>query len=106
MKGAMTSIGLPVAFTMSSEITSAVFAQVSTYQTEIIIQHRGIKIPIVTSIRDVPIRISEIKQIFACLLREERVVLLFSNNPNGADARGSNTEQMLMETVRYDAITG
>lgn len=100
MMTAISGIGLPVAFTMSSDITSAVFAQVSQYQTEIVIQPRGTRIPVVSSLQEIPQRISEIKQVYACLVREERIVLLWSNTLEGASPLGSDVEQMLMETVR------
>lgn len=105
VKVAMSSIGLPIAWTMSSDITSAVFAQVSHYQTEIVIQPRGTRIPVVSSLQNVPTRISEIKQIFACLVREEKIVLLFANTWEAASSQGSDIEQMLMETVSYPCIT-
>ena len=98
---AINSIGLPITFTMSSEISSAVFAQISQYQTEIVIQPRGTRIPVVNSLQDIPTRIGEIKQIFACLVKKEKIVMLFANTLEGATSQAYDIEQMLMETVRY-----
>ena len=103
---AIRSIGLPVAFTMSSDITSTVFAQISPYQTEIVIQPRGNRIPIVNSLQDVPARCFEIKQNHACLVREENIVLLWANTVEDTSPHGSDVEQMLMETVRHFWTSG
>jgi hypothetical protein len=100
MMTAIRSIGLPVAFSMSSDITSTVFAQISPYQTEIVIQPRGTRIPVVNSLQDIPARSFEIKQSLACLVKEENIVLLWANTLEGASPHGSDVEQMLMETVR------
>jgi hypothetical protein len=99
MMAAIRSIGLPVAFTMSSDITATVFAQISPHQNEIIIQPRGVRIPVVSGLKIVPSRAFEIKQSLACLVREERIVLLFANMVESAVPHGSDVEQMLMETV-------
>jgi hypothetical protein len=100
MVAAIRSIGLPVAFTMSSDITATVFAQISPHQNEIIIQPRGVRIPVISSLKLVPSRAFEIKQSLACLVREEKIVLLCANAIEGAVTHGSDVEQMLMETVR------
>lgn len=101
MMTAIRDIGLPVAFSMSSDITSTVFTQISPYQTELIIQPRGTRIPIINSLQDIPARRFEIKQSLACLVKEENIVLLLANNVESAFPHGSNIEQMLMETVRH-----
>lgn len=99
MKIAIGNLGMPVAFSMSSDITSAVFDQISPYQTEIVIQPRGTRIPVVGSLGDVRDRIPEVKQVYTCLVREEKLVLLWANNVEGLVSHGSHVEQMLMETV-------
>ena len=101
----MVNVGLPVAFTVASDITSAAFALVSQYQSEIVIQPRGTRIPVVNSLMEVPGRISEIKQVYACLVKEERIILVFANTIDAANAQGSDTEQMLMETVKHPLAT-
>jgi hypothetical protein len=100
MMAAIRSIGLPVAFTMSSDITATVFAQISPHQNEIIIQPRGVRIPVVNSLKLVPSRAFEVKQSLGCLVREENIVLLCANTMESAVPHGSDIEQMLMETVR------
>lgn len=104
MMAAMRSIGLPVVFTMSSDITATVFAQISPHQNEIIIQPRGVRFPVVSSLKVLPSRSFEIKSSLACLLREEKIVLLCANTMEAAVSHGSDVEQMLMETVRLTRI--
>jgi hypothetical protein len=97
---AVRSIGLPVAFSMSSDITSTVFGRIPPYQTSIAIQARGINIPVVDSLESILLRRSEIKHSPGCLVRNEGIVLLWANSVESAIANGSDVEQMLMETVR------
>jgi hypothetical protein len=101
MMAAIRSIGLQFAFTMSSAITSAMFNNISPHQKEITIHLRGIRIPVVSSLKLVPSRSFEIKQSLACLLQEERIVLLCTNTIESAVPHGSDIEQMLMEMVSY-----
>jgi hypothetical protein len=97
---AVRSIGLPVAFSMSSNITSMVFSRIPPYKTSITIEARGINIPVVDSLASIPLRGYEIKQSPGCLVRKDGVVLLWANTVESAISNGSDVEQMLMETVR------
>ena len=97
---AIRSIDLPVAFSMASDITSSVFAQISPYQNEVVIQPRGIRISVVDSMQSVCDFSFEIKQSLACLVREERIVLLWANSVDAAIIHGSDAEHMFMESVR------
>ncbi len=100
MMAAIRNIGLSVTFTMSSDITSRVFSQISPYQTELVIQPRGTRIPIVDSLRAIPARGLEIRQTMACLVKEENVVMILANTVESVLRQGADVEQMLMETVR------
>lgn len=101
MMTAIRSIGLPVAFSMSSDIASTVFTQISPYQTELVIQPRGTRIPVINSLQAIPARSFEIKQSLACLVKEENIVLILANTVESALPHGAHVEQMLMETVRH-----
>lgn len=61
---------------------------------------RGIRIPVISSVKLVPSRSFEIKQSLSCLVQEEKIVLLCANTIESAASHGSDVEQMLMETVR------
>ncbi len=101
MMTAIRSLDMPVAFSMASDITSTVFTLISTYQTELVIQSRGIGIPVVDSLQSIPARSFEIRQRLACLVKQENIVLLLANTVESALLHGSNVEHMLMESVRH-----
>lgn len=98
---AVGSLDLPVAFSMSSNVTETALSQKSQYQTAVTIHARGISIPVVDSLASVPARISEIKHSFGCLVRKEGIVLIWAESVESAILRGTDVEQMLMEAVRY-----
>jgi hypothetical protein len=100
-KAAIRSVGFQVAFTMSSAITSAIFSHISPHQREIIMHLRGIRIPVVSSMKLVPSRSFEIKQSLACLVQDQKIVLLCANSTENAGSHGADIEQMLMEMVSY-----
>jgi hypothetical protein len=97
---AVGSLDLPVAFSMSSNITETVLSQKSQYQTSVTIQARGISIPVVDSLSSIPARSSEIKHSLGCLVRKEGIVLLWADTVERAISKGTDVEQMLMEAVR------
>jgi hypothetical protein len=99
IKTAVRIIGLPVAFSMASGITSSLFSQISPYQTEIIIQPRGTRIPVIASLDNLPARSFEIRQALVCLVMKEKIAVVWANNLESAFPRGSDVEHMLMETV-------
>jgi hypothetical protein len=98
---AIMNMNLPVALSMSSDISSNLFTKVSPNQTELVIQLRGARIPILDSLQEILARRSEIIEAMACLVREENVVLLWANTIDHALPHCSDIEQMLMETVSY-----
>ena len=98
---AIRSLDMPVAFSMASDITSTVFTLISPYQTELAIQPRGTRIPVVDSLQSIPARSFEIRQSLACLVKQENIVLLLANTVESALPHGSNVEHMLMESVRH-----
>jgi hypothetical protein len=100
MVQAVHIIDVPVSFTMASDITSSVFAQISPYQSDIAFQTRGVKIAVVSSLAEVPIRKFQISQNLVCLVRDENLILLWAYSVETAIQHGSNIEQMLMELVR------
>jgi hypothetical protein len=98
---AIMNMNLPVALSMSSDITSNLFTKISSNQTELVIQLRGARIPILDSLQEILARRSEVIEAMACLVREENVVLLWANTIDHALPHCSDIEQMLMETVSY-----
>lgn len=97
---AVDSLGLPVAFSMSSGIAETILSRKSHYETSIVFQPRGISIPVVNSLSDVPARSSEIKHSLGCLVLKEGIVLLWGDSAEKAISTGTEVEQILMEAVR------
>jgi hypothetical protein len=97
---AIDSLDGVIAFTMVSEITTALFRQISPYQTEIVIQPRGIKIPIVDTLEDV-VYLSTTKRLIgsACLVRKHRFVLVWSNMVESILPHGAEVEKLILEAV-------
>jgi hypothetical protein len=97
---AVNSIDAAIAFTMASEITGTLFRQMSPYQSEILVQPQGIRIPIVESLDEV-IHLASTDQIrgASCIVRSERVILVWSNSVENILPHGAELEKLLMETV-------
>jgi hypothetical protein len=100
-KDAIKSIGFEVAFTMVSDITSTICHQLSPQQSEIVIEQRGVRIPVVESLDMIPSRSFEFKQSLACIIKNENMVLIYANALESAILCGSEVEKMLMEMVRF-----
>lgn len=97
---AIDSLDAVIAFTMVSEITATLFRQISPYQTEIVIQPRGIKIPIVNTFEDV-VYLATTKRLdgSACLVRRQKLVLVWSDMVESILPHGAEVEKLLLESV-------
>lgn len=85
---------------MSSEITSALIDQISPFQTEIQVQPRGIKINIVRSLAHLASGKTQVtKKAYMCILREERVVLVWNDSVEGILTHGADVEGLLVGIV-------
>jgi hypothetical protein len=93
------NISLAVAFTMSSEITAAVFRQISPYQDEIVIQPRGIRIPIFESFNALSTGHSTIFNSFVYLVKKEKVALVWAPSVESVLPHGSDIESKLLGWV-------
>jgi hypothetical protein len=97
---AVERLGVPVAFTMSSEITSSLLQQVTPLQTELTLNPRGFTLPIVASVRDIATTRSTVtKEAFMCLCREEKFVLVWGDSIPGILAHGTDVETRLLGLV-------
>lgn len=101
---AMKSTDGAVMFTMSSDITSTLFRQMSPYQTEILVQPQGIKIPVLDSFEDV-IYLGTTNKLkgSSCIVRKDRVILVWSDAVENILPHGAELEKLLLETV---SLTG
>lgn len=85
---------------MASEITATLFRQMSPYQSEILVQPQGIRITVVESFEDtVRLLIADQIRGSPCILRSERVILVWSNSVENILPRGAELEMLLLETI-------
>jgi hypothetical protein len=98
---AVQRLGAVVAFTMSSEITEALFQQITPLQTEIVLDPLGTVLPIANSIGDISAGKSSVSpDAFMCACRQERFVLVWSDSAQGLVAHGIDVETKLVGLVR------
>jgi hypothetical protein len=96
----MQRIGCKVAFTMSSEITAALFQTITPLQSEVIIQPRNIKVPIVESLATIANGEETVsKDSYLCFLRHERTVLVWNDSVESILAHGTDVESKLLALV-------
>jgi hypothetical protein len=104
---AVERLGAPVAFTMSSEITEALFQQMTPLQTEVLLDPFGAVLPIANSINDICTGKSSVSQdAFMCACRRERLVLIWGDSAQGLLAHGSDVETRLVGLVRTPVSLG
>lgn len=93
-------LGIPVAFTMSSDIVQTLLSSVTPFQTELSLDPRGFVLPIINSVKDIAIgRASVTKEAYICLCRQERYVLVWSDSVQGVLAHGADVETRLLGLV-------
>jgi hypothetical protein len=96
---AIQALNPAVAVTMASEITAAVFRQLSPYQSELQVQPRGIRIPIVESLDSMQDSINNIKNTFVCIVRREKIVLVWMSAVESILSHGTDIEAKLLASV-------
>lgn len=98
---AVQRLGALVAFTMSSEITEALFQQITPLQTEVLLDPLGTVLPIANSISDISTGKTLVSQdAFMCACRQERLVLVWGDSAQGLVAHGTDVETKLVGLVR------
>ncbi|KAK0111250.1 hypothetical protein ONS95_001622 [Cadophora gregata] len=96
---ALRLVGARVGVTMSSEITENLFAQVSPFQADLHLGPR-VKVPVIQSLDAFLDGREEIEpKSYACLLREERIVMLWSDTVEGILSHAADVEDKLMAHV-------
>ena len=87
---------------MSSEITESLFAQITPFQTDLQIGPR-IRIPVVQSLDSIIQGYVELNEkAFVCLLRDERIAMLWSDSVEGIISHAADVEDKLMDHVSID----
>lgn len=94
-------INPPVGFAMASDITASVFRQMSPYQTELVLQPRGIRIPIIDNLDGIARLVTpNFKKSYSCIVKRERLVLVWASNVESILRHGAEIEKLLLEIVR------
>ena len=98
--GAVERLGVPVAFTMSSEIIYALLHQVGPLQTDLSLDPRGFVLPVVQSVKEIAIENSLVsRESYVCLCRHERLVLVWGETVPSILAHGTDVETKLLGLV-------
>lgn len=97
---AVERLGVPVAFTMSSEIVYALLQQVGPLQTELSLDPRGFVLPIVQSVKEIATEHSSVsRESYVCLCKQERLVLVWGDTVPSILAHGTDIETKLLGLV-------
>lgn len=98
---AILKLDVPVAFTMSSEVTSTLLGQITPEQTKISDPRSGIVLPIVDSVEAIAAGAPHVsRENFICLCKQEGFVLVWADAVDGILAQGSDIETWLVGLVR------
>ncbi|OCK77120.1 hypothetical protein K432DRAFT_418823 [Lepidopterella palustris CBS 459.81] len=98
-------LSLPVAFTMSSEICAPIFNRLSEEDTEITLTPYNTIVPVVKSLSDLAKNDTGVKRRdFMCLIRQEKIALVWSHTVENIMAQGADVESKLMGTLWGSAI--
>jgi hypothetical protein len=93
-------LNLAVAFTMSSEICAPIFSRIRKDDMECTLAPYNITVPVVDSIRELArTKAGVLRRDFMCLVRQERVALVWSHKAEDLMVRGADVESKLMGTV-------
>jgi hypothetical protein len=98
------ALNLAVIFTMSSDITSLLFTRVEKGDSEITLAPNNLTVPVVESLQELArdgIASGVRRRDFCCFVREQRMVLVWSNSADEIMIQGSNVESKLMSSVYF-----
>jgi hypothetical protein len=86
---------------MSSEVTEALFEQLTPLQTGVPLDPYGAFIPVVNSIDDLCSEVLSVSQeAYMCACRRERFIFIWGVSPQSIVAHGSDVETRLVGVVR------
>jgi hypothetical protein len=97
---AVERLGVTVAFTMSSDLTEALFQQITPLQIEVSLDPYGSVLPVTNSVNDLFTARSPVSpDAFMCACRRERFVLIWGDSAQSIMALGSDVETRLVGQV-------
>ena len=95
-------LDVPIAFTMCSEITTALLSQISPEQTQLGDPKTGISLPIIDSIDQIASgEVSITRDQFIVLCKQEQYVLVWGDTVENIIAQGTDIETWLVGLVCY-----
>ncbi|KAF2808460.1 uncharacterized protein BDZ99DRAFT_534601 [Mytilinidion resinicola] len=105
LKVVCEKLNLAVAFTMSSEICSPLFSRVGKNDTELTLGPYNLTVPVVNSIRELARNDTGVRRRdIMCLVRQERLVLVWSHTAEDLMVQGVDVESKIMGTLWGAAI--
>jgi hypothetical protein len=94
-------LNVEVAFTMSTSITDNIFAMLDPSQKDLVLGHDGFQYQIVDSLESIIQNGSRIKKLqYACLVRQEKMALLWSDRLEDILNHAAEVEKKLLGLVR------
>lgn len=98
-------LDVPIAFSMSSEITAALLSQIAPEQTHLGDTRSGIVLPIIDSIEQIASGGAPItRDHFVCLCKQEQFVLIWGDTVENIVAQGTDIEAWLVGLVSNSCI--
>lgn len=99
---ATLKLDVPIAFSMSSEITSALLSQIAPEQTQLGDPRSGIVLPIIDSIDQIASGEAPItRDQFICLCKQEQFVLVWGDTVENIVQQGNDIETWLVGLVSF-----
>lgn len=95
-------LGLPVMFTMASDITSLLFARVGISDNELTLAPNNITVPIADSLAAIVHDGAGVRRRdYCCFVRKERMVLVWASSADDIMLVGAEVESKLMSSVGH-----
>lgn len=97
---AVVNLNVEIAFTMASPITDSIFNTLDPKQTDLVVGEEGFMYQIVESLEDMSTSTRRVKKLqYACLVRKERVVVLWSDKVADILTHAAEVERKLLALV-------
>jgi hypothetical protein len=93
-------LNLGALFTMSSDLTHLFFTKIGIDDCEITLSPNNVTVPVVDSLQELAKDGAGVRRRdFCCFVRKERLVLVWSNAPDGIMLHGGEVDSKLMSSV-------
>lgn len=103
---ATLKLDVPIAFSMSSEVTAALLSQISPEQTQLGDPRTGIVLPIIDSIEQIASGEAPVgREQFICLCKQEQFVLVWGDTVENIVIQGTDIETWLVGLVSIPATS-